>query len=302
MSCTNPRLAVKLPGQKKLHFLARITDNVAAAEKTYGKENVFLIPCGHCSSCVLAKRKEWSVRCVMESKYHQNNCFLTITYDDDHLPGRVQKKDLQRFIHDLRDYLEQKIPGTRIKYFACGEYGEKTLRPHYHAIIFGYWPEDGKFYSESKSGGALFTSDELTKIWNKGFIVASPFTANTAGYVAGYVNKKFGKNDGFLMMSTRPGLGAQYLKDHAELVLKYNCLTDDFGIWKNVSVPRYFEAIAKQLGLEDQLEKLKENRREQIDERVLALMRDHNLSVKEQVIKLNKIADDNRLAKLRREL
>lgn len=294
-------LAVKLPAQKKLKILARVTDNIAEAEKVYGKENVFLLPCGKCSSCLISKRQEWSVRCVMESKYHEDNCFITLTYDNDHVPLRLQKKDLQDFIHRLRDKIHQDFNVLGTKYFACGEYGDKG-RPHYHMILFGFKPQDLHYFGDSSTDNALFTSDYITKIWNKGLVTIQEFSPSTAGYVAGYVNKKMTKVDGFLMMSNRPGLGKQYMLSHLDELLKYDCAVDDFGIKKKVFLPRYFEKLASRFGLDDEIESLKIKRRADLAEVNASVMLDHGFTNKEQLLHLSEVEADVKLSKLQRRL
>ena len=93
------------------------------------------VPCGKCIGCRIAKRKEWSLRMLHELTYHPQSSFITLTYDDYHLPSdnSLKKRHLQLFIKRLRKNLGER----RIKYFACGEYGGQTMRPHYHAILFG---------------------------------------------------------------------------------------------------------------------------------------------------------------------
>ena len=93
------------------------------------------VPCGKCIGCRIAKRKEWSLRMLHELTYHPQSSFVTLTYDDYHLPPccSLKKRHLQLFLKRLRKNLGER----RIKYFACGEYGGQTMRPHYHAILFG---------------------------------------------------------------------------------------------------------------------------------------------------------------------
>lgn len=93
------------------------------------------VPCGKCVGCIIARRREWTIRLLSEVSYHDRNVFLTLTYDDDHLPSDygLHKEHLQKFYKRLRYYL-----GNReIKYYGVGEYGDRTFRPHYHNIIFG---------------------------------------------------------------------------------------------------------------------------------------------------------------------
>ena len=117
---------------------------------------------------------------------HEHNSFITLTYDDAHLPldKSVHKEELQKFFKRLRKEIKQPI-----RYFACGEYGEKKNRPHYHAIIFGYDYPD-KTLLTIKNGNALYTSPTLAKTWKKGFHTIGHVTFESAAYVARYVMKK----------------------------------------------------------------------------------------------------------------
>ena len=93
------------------------------------------VPCGKCLQCRIAKRKEWAMRCLHEMDNWDNALFITLTYNDKSLPenSTLQKKEFQNFLKRVRIQLGER----KIKYFACGEYGEEKERPHYHAIIFG---------------------------------------------------------------------------------------------------------------------------------------------------------------------
>jgi len=94
-----------------------------------------LVPCGKCMHCRVAKRREWSLRMLHELDEHEDSIFITLTYDEDNVPENMslRKADLQKFFKRLRKALGDRT----IKYFACGEYGDKTERLHYHSIIFG---------------------------------------------------------------------------------------------------------------------------------------------------------------------
>ena len=91
-------------------------------------------PCGSCTGCRLEQSRQWAVRCFHESQLHKDNSFITLTYNPENLPAdnSISKDELQRFFKRLR----RKIEPKKVRYFACGEYGDKTERPHYHAIVF----------------------------------------------------------------------------------------------------------------------------------------------------------------------
>ncbi len=146
------------------------------------------IPCGKCEGCRIDKANDWATRAYLESQNHTENAFLTLTYDNVHLPKKrtLEKADLQKFWKRLRKSLAPR----KISYLACGEYGPVTLRPHYHAATFGYWPSDAKFYKTNEIGDKLYTSEELNKIWGNGYVIIGNLTYESAAYIARYVYKK----------------------------------------------------------------------------------------------------------------
>lgn len=194
--------------------------------------NYVEIPCGQCIDCRLKKAKEWSIRCMCEAKYYSSNYFITFTYDDEHLPlvrtadgdfPTLVKKDLTDLFKRMRYY------GYKFRYFACGEYGSNTHRPHYHVCFFGLELTDLQVYKSTQFGN-YYNSPELEKIWGKGFVVIAPFSFETAGYTARYTLKKtkednkaqrelfarFGLQDEYIVMSRMPGLGLQYYEEHKD--------------------------------------------------------------------------------------
>lgn len=203
------------------------------------------IPCGKCVGCRLEYSKQWADRCLMELEEHDSAYFLTLTYDDDHLPfplfedssmsytfvdddtgecgilPTLHKRDIQLFHKRLRERLGQKI-----RYFTAGEYGDTTLRPHYHSIEFGLKIPDLKLYSV-KDGYNLYTSALIDDIWGNGHVIIGDVTWETCAYTARYVMKKVnGKLSGyydahcidpeFVIMSRRPGIGRSYYEKHGE--------------------------------------------------------------------------------------
>ena len=145
------------------------------------------LPCGQCIGCRLDRSQQWAARCLHETKEHQQNCFITLTYDEFNLPhhGGLIKKDHQDFLKRLR----KKIEPTKIKFYHCGEYGDEFKRPHYHTLIFGYDFPDRKKFKES-NGIQLDTSETLDSIWGKGYCTVGDITYESAAYVARYVMKK----------------------------------------------------------------------------------------------------------------
>lgn len=241
MSCVNPNVFIKLgidPGGKAIlkMYPKRVDFNIRVLQEKYGADNVLLIPCGKCVECIRSYRGQWSSRCYLESLDHADNCFLTLTYADDN--EKLNRDHLMDFIKALRNR------GHIIRYFGCGEYGDKKSRPHYHLVLFGYKPADLKVFSKSKSGFYLFNSVYISNIWKKGFVTIQEFTPETASYVAGYVDKKIDKNDGFIVMSSKPGLGYNYFIRNITDIYKNDHLLIK---GKNYAVPRYFDKVAERI-------------------------------------------------------
>lgn len=249
MSCTHPIYALRLgainpdTGKEKIKILpVRVDSSFKFWCDRYGSENVIQLPCGHCESCVEKRARSWSVRCVLEAAQYDANCFLTLTYSDQCLPKNgLCKKDLQKFIKRLRDYT-----GRKIRYFACGEYGEHTYRPHYHLIVFNWFPEDAKFLKDSPYGGLLFTSSILRKLWPYGHSSVGDVSFASCGYVARYCNKKLARQNDtkeFCLMSLRPGIGEGYIKEHLMDVYDTDRVYLKNGNRSSCSPMRYFDKV-----------------------------------------------------------
>lgn len=240
MSCEHPILALDLgvdaeTGKHRIKIIPKRLDyNVEYLEYKYGRENLLALPCGQCFSCRENYRKMWAHRCVCESKKYLSSSFLTLTYDDSHVPSHLEKKHFQKFIKQLRN------DGLKIRYFGCGEYGSQHFRPHGHIVLFGYFPDDAVPYAKTDAGIQLYTSKYLTKVWSKGLVIVEEFHPNNAAYVAGYVGKKLTKDTPFedypefIFMSRRPGIGSEYIKDHADEFKNYGFLLGDNGLKLNV--------------------------------------------------------------------
>lgn len=214
----------------------RITKNLSPSDYPDG----LLVPCGSCISCRIAKRREWSLRLLHELSYHDDAVFLTLTYDDAHVPPNMslRKRDLQLFFKRIRKALGVR----RIKYFACGEYGDETFRPHYHCIIYGL--------SLAEADKDIVTNNwqhcdwTVPVIHNRSFGLVEP---DSIRYVAQYIDKKFSgdlaeqeyKNKGrepvFRLLSK--GLGKQYAIDTQEQI-KDNMYITLNGV--RMSIPRYY--------------------------------------------------------------
>lgn len=145
------------------------------------------VSCGQCVGCRLERSRQWAIRCVHEATLHDKNSFITLTYGPKHLPagGTLLPRDFTLFMKRLR-----KAVPSKIRFFHCGEYGDKEGRPHYHALIFGYDFPDKEIWRETKDGHKLYMSAELDALWNKGISVIGEVSFQSAAYTARYIMKK----------------------------------------------------------------------------------------------------------------
>ena len=193
-----------------------------------------LVPCGKCLSCRIAKRSEWQMRMLHELNSYTDASFVTLTYSDEFLPdnGSLCKSDLQKFFKRLRKELSR--DKRNIRYFACGEYGDRFGRPHYHAIIFGL---------------SLRSDDqELVRFkWPFGRVHFGTAEPDSIGYVAQYIDKKFSGDDAvreYVDKGREPvfrvsslGLGKRYIEKHSDQIKEMGYCTVR-GVMH--SLPRYY--------------------------------------------------------------
>lgn len=177
------------------------------------------VPCGKCTGCRADQALMWSIRAYHESTLHFKNSFITLTYSDENLPpdGKLVKEDLQKFFKRLR----KKYPPKHIRYIACGEYGDTTKRPHYHAIIFG----EDFLHDKIQLTDDLYTQEDLANVWNLGHVSIAPVTMASICYVCGYVVKKIHDNDTFNLMSRRPGIGYNFLIQYYDDLVRTGSVT-----------------------------------------------------------------------------
>jgi hypothetical protein len=146
-----------------------------------------VVPCGRCMECRLQRKREWALRCEHEASLHEDNCWLTLTYDEDNLPerGSLRKQDLSSFLKRLRS----RYGDRRFKFFGCGEYGGSFNRPHYHLLLFGLDFPDKVWFSKRR-GFNVFTSKVLDETWSKGLTEIGEVSFDGMAYLAKYVTKK----------------------------------------------------------------------------------------------------------------
>lgn len=292
MTCTQP-MTIYVRNNLPIDYDKKTEQEQKAIKKVYFHKypNTYeiQIPCGRCIACRLDHADAWATRMSMEAKTWQKNCFVTLTYNNPNLPKNESliKKDLQDFLKRLRyyekGYQEWNNPKNRkterpIRYFACGEYGPRGGRPHYHMAIFNYLPNDLKPYKENHNGDMLYMSPSLQKIWGKGFVVVGHLEPKSASYIARYVQKKAGinpkvrvykynnitqtktliksskplKEPEFIIMSTGVGLGRKFWEDNKEFIKKYKYIQIKVnGVVKQKALPRYFKKLWENEDWED---------------------------------------------------
>jgi hypothetical protein len=218
------------------------------------------------------------MRAVFESQMHDENCFVTLTYNNENLPEdkSINKKEFVNFMKRLRRALEP----LQIRYLGCGEYGENFQRPHYHACIFGYgFPDKEVIFVDPKRAKAkpfrrghdhtLFKSEKLEGIWKRGFVTVGNLTFESAAYVARYCMKKItgdkapehynDREPEFALMSRMPGLGKKWIEKYLRDVYPKDFVTIN-GI--KMRPPRYFDDYLKELHPEE-FERIKKRRLEE---------------------------------------
>lgn len=216
------------------------------------------LPCGQCIGCRLERSRQWAIRCMHESQLHKHNSFITLTYDNTHLPsdGSLDHKDFQRFLKRLRKTLEKR--GLRVRYYMAGEYGDLHARPHFHACIFGYDFPDKKLWQRTAAGSMLYRSAELEALWPFGHSTIGDVTFESAAYVARYIMKKQTGKDAeshykrihpetgeyldltpeYNKMSLKPGIGCDFYKKYTS-----DIYPQDYVILrgKKVKPPKYYD-------------------------------------------------------------
>lgn len=185
----------------------------------------------------------WATRCLHEASLYKENCFLTLTYDEENLPWdqSVNKKHFQDFMKRLRSANNDK----RIRYFHCGEYGEELRRPHYHALIFNHDFQDRTLWKKNPNGD-LYTSETLSKLWPMGFSTVGAITWGSAAYCARYTQKKITgqKADDHYWGITDTGIEIQLEPEYATMSLKPGIGKDWFDRFKDDCFPSDFITVA----------------------------------------------------------
>lgn len=198
-------------------------------EKFAGKGYHFMVPCGRCAFCAVQKRSDWALRLHYEAKKHIGSRFVTLTYADAHLVWKDGKSQLSKS-HLQEFFREYRRDGYKMRYYAVGEYGSKTFRPHYHILMFGDIDEE-----------------RVRKKWPYGHVHVGHITTASVMYCLGYVcnskaaGMKHHREPPFTLMSRRPGLGANYLTK--EMIAWHQSGLKNYAVLDNQKrhLPRYYK-------------------------------------------------------------
>jgi len=237
------------------------------SKKKYNPEYPsFQLPCSKCIECRLDYARTWAIRSVHESKMYQHNSFVTLTYTDEKLPAKLHYPDFQNFIKRLRSQIHRelitsygkinwslltkeeqdaKLESKRISIFSAGEYGDKTKRPHWHALIVNWRPEDCVFKYTNHNGDPLYSSTTLDNLWGSGITETGDISFKSAAYVARYAAKKLVHKDEqdiyetISKKSAKHAIGKKWLEQNWRDIFNYGILKLDNG--QTASIPRYYE-------------------------------------------------------------
>lgn len=192
------------------------------------------VRCGKCSPCLRSRASAWTIRMLQELKTSSNNWFITLTLSDEFLTWgfdrpTLVRRDIQLFMKRLR-----KLLPNRVKFYAVGEYGSKTLRPHYHLILFNTGIENKNELEWT-----------ILSAWDKGMIHAGYVTEASIRYVAGYLEKDHEGNHSteniqreFNQMSK--GIGISYIEKAQQYHIRNNKFDYSLGGGQFTALPRYY--------------------------------------------------------------
>lgn len=215
-------------------------------------------PCGQCLNCRINKARMWATRIGFEHLTAGPSSFITLTYNNDFIPKNcsLYPKDVTIFFKKLRYYLGSE----KVRYFYCGEYGERYKRPHYHVALFGVSFEKEK---------------EINSAWTfegckMGHVHIGDLNRYSARYMSGYITKGLNRDNEytreilkgrlpeFQRMSRRPGIGSEAIKLIAEKCRKEGVMNvKEIMIGrKRVSLGRYLQSVIdNELGISNEKRK-----------------------------------------------
>ena len=287
---TNYKKGRIVPREEILETLNFEPNYIRTRMKYFGTKNPYhsveTVACGHCYACALNYSAEWATRIMLESKKYECNYWVTLTYDQEHLPiaekivlgdeifenvgdikwseGCLVEQHMVTFLNSLRKHLERTYKHKGVKYYYAGEYGSVTNRPHYHIILMNCPLDITQFYGThiDQNYKAHWKSHELERFWDKGMIDICELEWSDAAYTARYCSKKLfkttsdrgyceeGKIPEFVRMSK--GIGMDYFNENMEKIYKIDGLVAKTvkGNVTQVKPPRAYDKKLKELNPE----------------------------------------------------
>lgn len=269
MTCYSPLKAFVTPYSIN-NATGRAYRSVVFDENRGRKEglNPIELACGQCRGCRLERSRQWAIRCMHEASLYKNNCFLTLTYNDEHVPDdySLHYEDFQKFMKRLRKRFRGIEPAAYassrdrfpIRFYMAGEYGEKFGRPHFHACIFNFDFEDKYFWQRTESGSKIYRSEALEELWPFGYASIGDVNFQSAAYVARYIMKKItgdmadqhyeevnfntgeitARTPEFNKMSLKPGIGYDWYERYKDDVYPHDYVIVN---GKKCKPPRFYD-------------------------------------------------------------
>lgn len=238
----------------------RSSEGVVIVDRVRGGSAIFNLelPCGICIGCRMRRASDWELRVMHEASFYDANCFVTLTYGEGKLPqfGSLSHRDFQLFMKRLRKHF-----GVSVRFYMCGEYGDKHQRPHYHACLFNVdFRSDRVPAGKSGSGAIFYKSMLLESLWTHGICSVQDLTRETASYCARYVMKKAlgpSAKDAYKFtdletgeiiqlvpeyakMSLKPGIGRKWIDRYEDSVFPRDSVV---SVGKERQVPRYYDRV-----------------------------------------------------------
>ena len=283
------------------------------------------VPCGKCIGCRLDYSRQWANRCMLEAKEWKNNFMITLTYDDENinkvngvdrvtgelgLVGTLVPEDLTKFMKDLRRYYKYHYNHDNIRFYACGEYGSQTYRPHFHVIVFNCPIADLQIFFLNKEKQQIYKSDIIEKIWGKGIITVAKLEWQVAAYVARYVMKKMkgpeaeefyqkiGVVPEFVRMSRSPGIGRNFYEENKDKIYEFDeiHLERKNGNVMTIKPGKYYDRLFD-LDSPEAMKAIKEERKKAAEISIKNQLEKTSLNKKEylKVKEANKLAQTEKL-------
>ncbi|AXL14498.1 replication initiator protein [Microviridae sp.] len=241
----------------------RLDDGSISFKAKFGEGDLLKLPCGQCIGCRIDRSRMWAIRCMHEASLHDENCFVTLTFNDENLPlnGSLHYPTFQKFMKRLR----KRFSGRNIRFYMCGEYGELDQRPHFHALLFNFNFPDLVVWKRTGSDSMIYRSTILEELWPFGFSSVGNVTLQSAGYVARYVMKKLNgdavkgshleyvnadgeiclKTPEFNRMSLKPGIAQGWFDNYWSDVYPHDSIILEGG--REMRPPKFYDLKFEQM-------------------------------------------------------